>query len=145
MIIITNISDVVKNEISRLKDLANPDLITRSAAFDTVAIISDRVQQEGKKSDNSQIKSFYSKGYEAKRKKNGLQTSFVDLTFTGDMINDFLPVFDGGDWVAGFVGQRNADKARWNEERFGTIFELSQNELKLIEQAILNNVNKILS
>jgi hypothetical protein len=145
MILITNISDVVKIEISRLRDLANPDLVTRSAAFDTVALISDRVQQEGKKSDNSAIQSFYSAGYAKKRAKNGLQTGFVDLTFTGDMLNDFLPVQENGDWGVGFIGDRNADKARWNEERFGTIFELSQSELKLIELAILNNINKILS
>lgn len=129
-----------------LEMLADPDLVTRSAAFDTVAMISDRVQQQGNKANGTKIQSFYSTSYGKKRASKGLQTSFVDLTFTGDMMVDFLPMQDSsGNWGAGFISERNAQKARWNEERFGTIFELSNDELVVIESAIQENVDKILN
>ncbi len=145
MIVVTNISQVILSEIEKLKSLGDADKVTRSVAFDTIALVSDRVQQQGKKANGELIQSFYSKDYSKKRSSNGLQTSFVDLTFTGDMMVDFLPMQDNlGNWGAGFISDRNAQKARWNEERFGTIFELTNQETDIVEKAIQENIDKIL-
>jgi len=49
--------------------------------------------------DNKKMQSGYSPGYAKRRKKKGLQTSFVDLHFTGKYHKtlDIVPVKDGVD------------------------------------------------
>jgi hypothetical protein len=56
-------------------------------------------QHEGVGSDGSKMQSGYSTGYSKRRKKKGLQTSFVDLHFTGKMHKGMkvIPVKDGVD------------------------------------------------
>jgi hypothetical protein len=56
-------------------------------------------QHEGIGSDGSKMQSGYSTGYAKRRKKKSLQTSFVDLHFTGKMHKGMkvIPVKDGVD------------------------------------------------
>lgn len=144
MIIVSNISDAIKNDIAKIKSLKDPDKTTRILAFDTVAIVSDRIQQKGLKSDGTLIQGKYSGGYSNKRENKGLQTNYVDLTFSGDMMADFLPVQDGPIWGAGFTGKKNADVAEYNERRFGKIFDLTKEEEKVIENSFNAIVKKLL-
>lgn len=131
-----NISEVIAKNISRLKDLGDTDKTTRILAFDTVALVSDRIQQRGEKTDGTPIQTSYSNSYARKRDARGLQTNFVDLTFTGDMIADFLPVKVGADWGAGFISDGSAQKAEYNERRFGEVFKVSENELNILEKSL---------
>lgn len=142
--IVTNMDQVLKASLKQLESLLDDDKITRQAALDAVALVSNRVQNDGKKTDGSEIQSFYSKGYASKRSKKGLQTNFVDLTFTGDMMDSFIPFQNEGDWVAGFNSEKQGQKAEWNEMRFGTIFELSQSELQIIEKGIIQRVGALI-
>lgn len=144
MRITTNISQIITKNTKRLESLKDPDKTTRILAFDTVALVSDRVQQDGKKSDGTLIQSGYSSNYSKRRSNKGLQTSFVDLTFTGDMFADFLPVMVGKDWGAGFVGKKSADVAEYNERRFGKIFTPTESELKTLRTSFGVIVKKLL-
>jgi hypothetical protein len=140
----SNLSSVIQNLSFKINSLEDSDKLFRTAAFDSVALISDRVQQDGLKTNDTLIKSFYSKGYGQKRRKNGLQTQFVDLTFSGDMMGDFVPAPIIGGWAAGFRSQKQGDKADWNEERFGTIFNLSADELSTVTKGINDYINATL-
>jgi len=128
---------------SLLKTLTD-DRIYRTACFDSIALISNRIQQKGQKSDESKIgNGTYSKQYAKKRDKNGRQTRYVDLTFTGEMIDglSFEKTSDN-EYSVGFSSQKSAEKAEWNEARFGIVFELSDNELDLVKSSIEDNLNE---
>lgn len=141
----SNLNQVINNIKDKLTILGDADVVIRTSAVDTVALISDRVQQRGLKTDGSRIKSFYSYGYGLKRRKKGLQTKFIDLTFTGDMLADYTVVPDGNDsFVAGFRSDKSARKAEWNEERFGTIFQASKDELDTLKKAVFETVGRLL-
>jgi hypothetical protein len=127
-----------------LKDLSDPDKTTRILSFDTVALVSNRIQQRGEKTDGSQIQNGYSSKYSKKRQSKGRQTDFVDLTFTGDMMADFLPVQIGSDWGVGFVGKKSGDIAEYNERRFGVIFSVSDNERNLLSKSYEDIVKNII-
>lgn len=149
----SNIEQIINIQLKTLDQLADADKVLREAAFNTVAIISHRVQQEGKAINGEQIKSTskkkynaYSYGYGKKRNKEGYQTEKIDLTFSGDMMGDFLPApEDKTSYVVGFRGKTASDKADWNERRFGKIFELSKAESDLIGGIISKKVNEILN
>lgn len=142
--IITNMDQVTKATLAQLDSLLDADKVTRQAALDSVAIISSRVQNDGLKTDGSPIQSSYSDGYAKRRGKKGLQTEFVDLTFMGDMMDSLLPFQNNGDWVVGFNSSKQAQKAEWNEIRFGKVFDLSGNEIEVIKKGIEERVGNIL-
>lgn len=173
----TNIEQFKQSIKINLQQLIEGDKLLREAALDAVALISDRVQQRGLKSDNSPIKSEknsvaahknnktgkifskkkktttrvllstpYNEEYAAKRIKKGLEIDKIDLTFSGDMMGDFIVAPEGKTgYVIGFKGQLSSDKADWNERRFGEIFQLSNNEAKLIQDIVAKKINAILN
>ena len=94
-----------------------------------------RIFNEGQAANETQIGKYKSKGWRKIRTKAGNQTRFVDLQFTGDLIRSFKTVRDGDDVVLAIVNDKDAAKARGNEERRKkTIFEPSTDELKRVER-----------
>lgn len=142
-----------RNHVKTLDQLKSADKVLREAAFDSVVIISDRVQQKGLKTDGDKISSkskkktgAYSFYYGRKRAKDGFQTGHIDMTYSGDMMGDFVPVPVGqSEYAIGFRGKKTSDVAEFNEMRFGTIFHLSESELNFIMKKINKKVNEILS
>lgn len=140
----SNLAEVVQSINIKIDSLSNADKLLRQAAFDTVALVTDRVQQDGLKANNTPIKSFYSVAYGKKRRRKGLQTQYVDLTFTGDMLDDFLPAPLGNVFVVGFKSEKQGQIASFNEERYGLVFNLSSTESGTVIKGILNKINDTL-
>jgi hypothetical protein len=148
----SNLNEVL-SVVTKKLDALKGDQIIREAAFDTVAILSRRIQQDGKKTDGTPISSnakktqgAYSYSHAKKREKKGEQIEYIDLTFEGDMMGDLLPSGENEtSWVVGFRGKFSSDKADWNERRFGTIFHLSGPELEIVKKGISRKVNEQLS
>lgn len=79
----------------------------------------------------------YSLSWEKKRKKAGLQTSYVDLKFTGDMLNAIRVAYTKkGQAIVGtifFDTKYASQKAVWNERFPGRkFFALSQRQQQSI-------------
>lgn len=131
----------------------NSDKILRQASFDLVALITDRIQQRGELTSGDKMKTnspykagAYSFDYaKYTRVKTGRQINHIDLTLTGEMMDNFLPTANGNnEYVIGFLGKSNADKAEWNEANFGVIFQGSNEEINQVGEAIADNVNEII-
>lgn len=177
----SDIDKFYQKQLKTFEQLASADKVLREAAFDTVVIISDRVQRTGKKTDGSPIGQYSEKtlnfkgitgnfevfatkkqkkkrlkgfgdydefygGYKELRESLGLQTQFVDLTFSGDMMGDLVPVPDGPtSYLVGFRGKKSSDTAGYNEKKYGVIFQLSPSELSFIMNKVNAKINEILS
>jgi hypothetical protein len=142
----SNSAEVYDSLLGKIKILRETDKVVRIASLDALVQIVDRVQQKGEKSDGSKIGGGkYSTGYAAKRKKAGRQTSIIDLTFSGDMFDNFTVSPSGrNEYEVGFRNKESADKSEWMEARFGEIFSLSPSEEELNLKAIQDGVNDIL-
>lgn len=137
----SNISQVKNDVNTTFKQLISADKILRTAALDAVVLISDRVQQQGLKTDGSPIGKYTNAEYINKRNKKGLQTSYVDQTFTGDMLGDFIPEPESTtSYVVGFRG-KNAEIAEYNEIRYGSLYQLSEKEKTIIYDNVANQIN----
>lgn len=149
----TNIGELVQNQLQVFDDLIDADKILREAALDTLALISNRVQNRGEKADGTKIvskspsrKGAYSRNYGLKRQRSGREVDIIDLTATdqGGMMDSLTVEPEGNNsYVVGFAGQRASDLAEYNELRFGTIFEPSDSESDLIEEVINNRIDEI--
>lgn len=150
----SNIDEFISAQKKMLYELGlNSDAILRQASFDLVALISDRIQQRGEMTNGEKMKTSspykagaYSFDYaKYTRVKNGRQIDHVDLTFTGEMMDKFLPSANGAnEYIVGFQGKSNADKAEYNEAYYGTIFQASDDEISTVGEAVADNVNEVI-
>ena len=158
-------SAFLKQQLKNFADASIPNKVLREAAINATSAVSDRVQFAGQKSDNSQIgqygnrviasafgkaQSFGNKkrlktlsstdSYKQLREKLGLQTAFIDFTFSGDMFKAWrpIPISDTAYGVT-FVSAEQLAIANSLESRFGITFELSPKEL---EQS-LKTINRL--
>ena len=158
-------SAFLKQQLKNLKEASKADKVLRQAVLDATTAVSDRVQQQGQKSDGSQIgqygqrvipsafgkaQSFANKkrlstlsstdSYKQLRQKLGLQTAFIDFTFSGDMFKSWKPVpISDTAYGITFTSAEQLQIANSLESRFGITFELSKQEL---EQS-LKTINRL--
>ncbi len=121
-----------------------PDKIGRIAALNSVALVSGRVQNRGQNSDGNSIGQ-YSPSYASKRlkhKPSALQVDIIDLTYSGEMMDSFTFSPRGKDYVVGFSSTESGQKSDWNEERFGELFQLSNEELNLVNTEIQKGLDE---
>lgn len=146
MSIESNFGEFIKKQRQLMADLSS-DKILRQAAFDSVVLISDRVQQRGENVSGQKMrnkkKGVYSKYYAKKRAKEGRQTDYVDLTMTGDMMDNLIPQANGdGQYIVGFAGKSASDKAEYSELYYGSIFQLSEQEQSQVFKQITDSTNE---
>jgi hypothetical protein len=148
-------SAFLKQQLKNFREASKADKVLRAAALYAAPEVMRRVQKEGEKSDGSQIgqygqrvipsafgkaQSFASKkrlktlsstdSYKQLRQKLGLQTAFIDFTFSGDMWKSWLPVpISNTAYGVTFTSPEQLKIANSLESRFGTTFELSEEEL----------------
>lgn len=88
--------------------------------------------------------------YAGFRQLNGLQTAFVDLTFSGDMFRDIKARQTGpvGRHVytakIGAERKDNQDKIRWNTRRKGVFLALSTEEKEKIKASYKLEIEKLI-
>jgi len=150
----SNISQFISAQKEMLSQLGlHQDRVLRQASFDLAALISDRIQQRGEKTNGDKMMTgspykagAYSFDYgKYTRIKSGRQINHVDLTLTGDMMDNFLPSANGqNEYIVGFQGKGPADKAEYAEAYYGTVFQASNEEISQVGQAIADNVNEII-
>jgi hypothetical protein len=139
----------VREKIDALSDNAN---VLRTAGLTAVAIILNRNQQKGAGSDGRARRSrakkttgAYSAGHAKRRRQQGRQIATVDLNFSGDTQRSFDIISANANSVEiGFLNDRAAQIAEYNEAYYGTTYELSAAEEKaVVDGAIEEILNKI--
>jgi hypothetical protein len=176
----TSIKGFLEVQIKNLTNAMNPDKVLRQAVVTLVPEMKNRIQQDGKKSDGTQIGVYSDKtitggpiasrfgqiatkkqisarmkafgdttefyGYKDFRASLGRQTAFIDLTLTGDMMRDLKAGPTGPtSYGAGFLSNEQRKIANFNEEKFGLIFDPTDQELKQSLVTINKAIQKELS
>lgn len=119
----------------------------RLAALDARNLVSDRIQQRGESVNGKMVTKsknadgVYSKGHKKTRDRRNFQTSFVDLTMDGDLMNTSqgwdLQSSDSKSAEVGFRSQTQSDKAGYLEDYYGEIFSLRKDE----EETVIETFN----
>jgi hypothetical protein len=97
----------------------------------------NRIQERTQRGLGANLRKFkgYSESWAAVRKSKGLPTSYVDLTFTGDMFNAFKVSFSKG--ANAFRGVLNFGSEGWKvakNERLGReFFQLRPSQIETIK------------
>lgn len=127
----------------RVLTLAQTDSLLREIATSMETVTRTRIHEQGIKSDGSQIGT-YSPSYLELRRENRLSNTNVNLFFTGEMQNDYKVIeISDTEYGLGYSNKLNADKAKWNTERYGRIFALTDDELSQVRDIIKEYLNKL--
>lgn len=132
--------DEIRNRVLKLEEV---DSLLREISTSMLSVTKKRIHEDGLNANGSQIGT-YTSSYLAVRRKNNLSNTNVNLFFTGDMQNDYkvIPISET-EYGLGYDNKLNADKADWNEERFGKIFALTDDELEQVRDIIKEYLRKI--
>jgi hypothetical protein len=114
----------------------------RMAGLDARNLVADRIQQRGESVNGKMVTKsknadgVYSKGHKKTRDRRNFQTSFVDLTMDGDLMNTSqgwdLQSSDSKSAEVGFRSENQSDKAGYLEDYYGEIFSLTKEEEEIV-------------
>lgn len=129
-----------------------PDIIDGNA-LNQKALIRDRLTQKGLNVDDSGEETTfpdYSKAYEKRREKKGLNVSPNRLVFTGDMLRGLNIVgrqMAEGKYttVLGGSDSSSQEKLEYNNERYHNILKPSNEEVKIMQDAYVDSVMQIIN
>lgn len=148
---ITSYVDVgaLKELGGRLLTLREADTLLRLIAEGMLGETRDRIHERGEKANGDKMGT-YSEKYLELRKKPTSQGGTNDsdpnirLFFTGQMQNDYkiVPLSDT-EYGLGFSNQLNADKADWAEDRFGKIYELTDQEMQGVRDIVSEYIKEL--
>ena len=136
----SNISQVAASLSSKLQEFNGviKDKIAREVASDQLGRVHDRIHEDGKKADGSQIGE-YSSNYLKKREKNNrTEGSKVVISLTRKLENEFtiIPTEKGYGlgWLANDRGKTtNTQISKYMEEKYGDIWKLTTEEKSAIK------------
>ena len=139
--------------ISVLNALLDTNKIIGRPTVTIFAIYKQRIFTEGVKSDGAQIGT-YSASYFRERLKKGRESGRnVVLRFTDKLANDtIVEKLDSNNWAIGIRGAAGGGglvtsnfKAEVNEDRFGIIFELTDNEADILDRLVEAEVKRAIA
>jgi hypothetical protein len=164
MMVETNLKEVVYRISSALPvEGALKSALLREIATSTLAIMRERIHEDGKNADGAAIGT-YSEGYMATRRENNRGgSSKIIMALTDNLQQSYLITELGAnEWaisvsnVAGrnykrskkgkvYPGKLPIDKLEWNNTRYGApIWELTEAEKKNIQKITNDFINKLI-
>lgn len=149
----SNIVEFNKKHIDRINGLRNGSKIIRRALLDLLALISYRIQNEGEGTEGRLIgEGDYSKGHQKTRIALSLQTSRIDLTLSGDMLDRglILVPIDGQTFGLALTGAKDnishIDLMRHFENIYDQeIIQPSEEEKRIVLETIFEEIQSELS
>jgi hypothetical protein len=141
-------------QLANFQNATDANKVLRQAVIVVVPEMKRRIQNDGKNSADVKMRTkspkkfgAYSYAYGKYRVKTGREeVSIIDLTYNGDMMRSFKAGPTGANsYGIGFLGPDEFDKAFYNEERFGVIFDPSKYELQISLDVINRQAQKLLS
>ena len=134
----------VQQDLQAFHDKA--EMALQRGVFGAVAMVSNRIKQNGTNTAGQAMQNkagagAYSPQYAKYRQQKGRQTNKVDLWLTGDLSNAFQVIStEPMEATAGFLNEREANKAGYLEEYYGEIWGLSDDEQTDVRELILDEI-----
>lgn len=142
----SNITDIVLKLTTGLSEIKS-DKILRVVAQSMVTVVHDRIHEEGKDANNSQIGEYSNSYLKLRTKKyNRSEDKKVVLSLTRQEENDFSiqPTNDG--YGLGYTNEENFKKSQWAEKRYNKkISDLTTEEKELVVKVAEHEVNRLLN
>jgi hypothetical protein len=134
------------NVSKRLLSLTDREALLRPVAFDLLALMTDRIHDQGKAADGSQIGEYSNSYLKLREKSNRGSDKKIVVSFTRQLENDWSVIATEKGYGIGFKNPFNKQKAQWVEDQKGKkIFKTTAEEKQQVILSIREQVKKLLS
>ena len=152
----SNLDDVMDNLVLKLESLKETSPVLREIAISLATSNNRRIHNEGKDVSESKItykrsrktpkKGAYSKSYAKVRSEAGRQTSYVDLSMTGQLSKGFQAAPIPGGWGVGFMTSYGGDLYKYLDNdgkgSFGRVWGITKFDKRAIEETLSKEIKK---
>jgi len=128
------------------------DKASRISGLSILAVSSQRIfNNAGGKDSQGKLFGTYNKYYQKQRIKKNKDNTLINMTLTGDMQKQYIFGVDNkGNYCLGFNALPNnnskkpnaSQKAEYLEKRFGSFFELTDQEIEMYGKIFTNEFTK---
>ena len=140
----SNIKVVIADILSNVKEINNPETISRAAAAAVMPELRERIHERGEMPDGSKIGT-YSNSYLKVRQREGKGSDTnVIISFTRQLQQYVLTATDDG-YTIGTTSPDGDKKIGYMIELYGDIWKLSEAEEKMALIAAQDMANKLLN
>lgn len=141
----SNIKVVIADILSNVKELNNPETISRAAAAAVMPELRERIHERGERPDGQQI-GVYSNSYlkVRQREKKGSDTNVI-ISFTRALQNGYTLTATDDGYTIGNISPDGDMKIGYMIELYGDIWKLSEAEEKMALIAAQDMANKLLN
>jgi hypothetical protein len=143
--ITSNILDVIVDLGIKFKELASPESVSRASAMAVMPELRERIHVSGEASDGSKIGE-YSNAYLKLRQSKYNRTSdkAVIASLTRQLENSYVLSADEKGYSIGVATPLSEEKIQWLTDKYGLIWQLTDNEKQIAFNAAIETTNKIL-
>jgi hypothetical protein len=131
MITITsNISFVIGSMLNKFAEIENPEYVSRAVATALMPEIRERIHERGENSNGQQIGT-YSNSYLRMRQRkpyNRTADPEVVASLTRQLENSYVLAPQQKSYTIGVATPLSVDKIKWLEEKYGSIWQLTERE-----------------
>ncbi len=140
----SNMAKVLKGIEKDLRKIQNTEPVIRDIAVSLVADNTRRIHNEGENVAGGLIGT-YAPSTKRIRAKKGRQTSFVDLSFTGQLSKDLVAEPVQGGWVVGFVNPSGRQPTSGEihtllEKKYGEVWGISPSAQAVIKRILTKKI-----
>lgn len=132
MQIVSNIPMMIAGLMRKFNELENPETVSRAVAVALQPEIRNRIHVEGKNSQGNAIGE-YSNTYLEYRKKKGRMENTVVASLTRQLENSYTTQATDKGYTIGFTSPGSEEKVKHLEEKYGTIWALTESESEMVK------------
>ena len=135
MEITSNIPFVIGNILAKFRELGNPETVSRAAAIAIEPELRYRIHVDGKKSDGGAIGTYSNAYLKLRQKPPYNRTSDPDViaSLTRQLENGYVLKATENGYTIGNASPYNEDKIKHLEEKYGTIWQLTEREREMTQ------------
>jgi hypothetical protein len=140
----SNIPFIVGSILAKFAAIENPETVTRYVAANMMGVIRDRIHEDGKNSNGAMIGEYSSKYMKLRQSKyNRTADRKVIASLTRQLENSYTLKGQQKSYTIEVFGEENAKKIEWLEERYGNIWQLTEEERKIAIELAAEQADKI--
>lgn len=146
MIVTENIPFVIGSLLSKFKKLESPETVSRASAVAVLPELRERIHEEGKTTTGAQIGE-YDNAYLRlrQRKYNRTADKTVVASLTRQLENSYILKATEKGYTIGVATPLSEKKIQWLTEKYGIIWELTEQEKQIALNAATETANRILN
>lgn len=143
----SNISFVIGSMLAKFAEIENPEFVSRAVATAMMPEIRERIHERGENSKGQPIGTYSNSYLRMRQRKPYNRTADPEVisSLTRQLENSYVLAPQQNSYTMGVATPLSAEKIKWLEEKYGSIWQLTQREREQSFEIAAIEAQKILN